>query len=242
MKGLIAKKVGMTQTYTQDGVKIPVTVLDVGPNVVVQKKEAAGKDGYSAVKLGFGAVHQHIKEGTEPRWRMTRPLVGIFQKAGIEEPRRHLREFRVTDSELANYEVGQAVGADTFLAGQYVDVTGTSKGRGFSGVMKRHNFHGSLTMTHGTHEYFRHAGSIGASADPARVVKGKRMPGQYGNARATVQNLQVVEVLADENLLLVKGAVPGPNGGIVLVRTAIKKPKSHKAVALIHQPAVENAE
>ncbi len=228
MTALIARKIGMTQVFTPEGVKYPVTVLDVSSNIVVQKKSTDGKDGYNAIKLGFGAVHKHEKEGCEPRWRMTKPLQGVFQKAGIEEPRRHLREFRVSAEELAGYEVGQTLSADAFKAGQYVDVTGTSKGRGFAGVMKRHNFHGSLTMTHGTHEYFRHAGSIGASADPARVVKGKRMPGQYGNARSTVMNLHIVEVIADQNLILVKGGVPGANGGIVYIKTAVKKAKSFK--------------
>lgn len=237
MKGLLARKIGMTQVFTPDGVRHPVTVLQAGPNVVIQKKSAQGKDGYNAVKLGFSAVHKHVKEGTEPRWRMTRPLLGVFQKAGIAEPRKHVKELRVSASELDGYNVGEEIGADQFIAGQYVDVTGTSKGRGFAGVMKRHNFHGSLTMTHGTHENFRHAGSIGASADPARVVKGKRMPGQYGNARVTVQSLHVIEVMADENLILVKGGVPGPNGGIVLIRSAVKKPKAHKATGM--EPVVE---
>jgi large subunit ribosomal protein L3 len=229
MRGLIARKVGMTQIFTPDGKKYPVTVLQAGPNVVVQKKSAQGRDGYTAVKLGFEPAHKFEKEGEEPTWRMNKPLQGIFKKAGLDTPLKHLTEIRLTDeSELDHYEVGASIGADEFQAGQFVDVTGTSKGRGFAGVMKRHNFHGAGTVSHGTHEYFRHAGSIGASADPARVVKGKRMPGRYGGARSTVQNLHVVDVLAEENLLLVKGGVPGPNGGLVVVRTAIKRPKDNK--------------
>ena len=229
MRGLIARKIGMTQLFSEDGRLYPVTVLEAGPNVVVQKKSAEGKDGYNAVKLGFGSVHKHVKEGTEPRWRMTKPLVGVFQKAGIEAPRQALREFRVQATDLDSYEVGKEIGpSDLFQVGNFVDISGTSKGKGFSGVMKRHNFHGALTMTHGTHENFRHAGSIGASADPARVVKGKRMPGQQGNERVTVMNLHVMEIDAEKNLLMVKGSVPGPNGSIVVIRRAVKRPLAHK--------------
>lgn len=222
MRGLIARKLGMTQVFTPDGKQIPVTVLHTGPNVVVQKKSANGKDGYAAVKLGFGEIKKLEKEGEEPRWRLNAPRVGVFQKAGIDSPRRFVVELRVDEGELDRYEVGGTITADEFVAGMFIDATGKSKGRGFAGVMKRHNFHGAAEMTHGTHENFRHAGSIGASADPARVVRGKRMPGQYGNARATSQNLHVVEVIADQNLLLVKGSVPGPTGGIIVVRSATK--------------------
>jgi large subunit ribosomal protein L3 len=233
MKGLIAKKIGMTQFFAEDGRLFPVTVLRAGPNVVVQKKTSDGEDGYNAVKLGFGDVHKKVKEGAEPQWRMTKPMLGVFQKAGLEEPRQELKEFRITATELDTYEVGKDLGpADLFQEGQYVDVTGTSKGKGFAGVMKRHNFHGALTMTHGTHEYFRHAGSIGASADPAKVVRGKRMPGQYGNATVTVQNLHIIEIDADQNLIMVKGGVPGHNGCIVYIKQAIKKPMAHKSPAM----------
>lgn len=240
MRGLIARKVGMTQIFTPDGKQYPVTVLQAQPNVVVQKKSAQGRDGYTAVKLGFEAAHKFEKEGEEDAWRMNKPMQGVFKSAGIDTPLKHLVEIRLDDeSELARYEVGGTVGVDEFIAGQFVDVTGTSKGRGFAGVMKRHNFHGSATMTHGTHEYFRHAGSIGASADPARVVKGKRMPGRYGGARSTMQNLHVVDVLAEENLILVKGGVPGPNGSLVVIRTAVKRPKSIKNTEM--NPVVEEA-
>lgn len=222
MKGLLGKKVGMTQVFDEDGNRIPVTVIEVGGNVVVQKKSEHGKDGYSAIKIGFGDVHKHEKEGEEPRWRLSQPRVGVFLAAGIEEPRKHLREFRIGEEDLDQYEVGQELGADLFSPGEFIDVTGTSKGRGYSGVMRRHNFAGAKA-SHGVHEYFRHGGAIGASAYPARVVKGKKMPGQYGATRATIQNLTVVDVLPEDNAILVKGAVPGPNGGIVALQSAIKK-------------------
>jgi large subunit ribosomal protein L3 len=222
MRGLIAKKLGMTQVFTPDGRAIPVTVLQAGPNVVVQKKSVNGKDGYAAVKLGFGDIKKLEKDGEEPRYRLNAPRVGVFQKAGIEAPRRFVAEFRLDESELERYEVGGEVNATEFTAGMFVDVTGTSKGRGFAGVMKRHNFHGAKEASHGTSEHFRHAGSIGASADPARVVRGKKMPGQFGNSRSTTQNLHIVEVIEDQNILLVKGGVPGPNGGIVTIRSAGK--------------------
>lgn len=222
MKGLLGKKVGMTQVFDDVGNVIPVTVVEVGGNVVVQKKTTEGKDGYNAIKLGFGDAHKHEKDGEEPRWRMSKPRAGVFLQAGIDTPRKHVREVRVTESELEGYEVGQQIGATTFAVGEFVDVSGTSKGRGFTGVMKRHNFHGAKA-THGVHEFFRHGGSIGASAYPGRVFKGKKMAGQHGNTRATIQNLEVVRVMEEENALLIKGALPGPNGGIVEIRQAIKK-------------------
>lgn len=225
MKGLIGKKVGMTQIFDEAGNRIPVTVVHVGGNVVVQKKSVASKDGYSAIKIGYGDVHQHVKEGTEPRWRLSRPEVGVFTKAGIAAPRRHVKEIRLQERELESYEVGQALGSDMFRVGEFIDATGTSKGSGFTGVMKRHNFAG-MKASHGVHEFYRHGGSIGCSAWPARVFKGRKMAGQHGNARVTVQNLKIVGVLADDQCVLVRGAVPGPNGGIVLIRQAIKKTHS----------------
>lgn len=221
-KGLIGRKVGMTQIFDDAGNRIPVTVVKVEGNVVVQKKSAKGKDGYSAIKVGFGDVKLLEKEGTEPKWRLSKPRVGVFLKAGIDKPRRFVREFRVSEGELDGYEVGQALGADTFNVGVWIDVTGTSKGRGFTGVMKRHNFAGAKA-SHGVHEFFRHGGSIGMSATPGRVFKGKKMAGQHGNARVTVQNLRVMQVLPDENAILIKGAIPGPNGGVVTLRSAVKK-------------------
>lgn len=222
MKGLIGKKVGMTQLFDEAGNRVPVTVVHVGGNVVVQKKSVEGKDGYSALKLGYGDVHQHVKEGTEPRWRLSRPEVGVFAKAGIAAPKRHVKEIRVRETELQNYEVGQELGPQVFAVGEFVDATGTSKGRGYTGVMKRHNF-GGMKASHGVHEFYRHGGSIGASAWPSRVFKGKKMAGQHGNARVTVQNLKIVGVLPEDQCILVKGAIPGPNGGVVLLRQAIKK-------------------
>lgn len=221
-KGILGRKVGMTQVFDETGDRIPVTVIDVSSSIVVQKKSEEGKDGYNAIKIGYGLAHKLEKEGEETGWRMSKPEAGVFLKAGIDVPRKHVREFRVDASELADFEVGQELNADTFAAGEYVDATGTSKGRGFTGVMKRHNFRGTKA-SHGVHEFFRHGGSIGMSAYPARVLPGKKMAGQHGNARVTIQNLRVHKVLGEDNLILVKGSVPGPNGGIVMVRSAIKK-------------------
>ncbi len=222
IKGLLGKKVGMTQVFDEAGNRVPVTVVDVSSNVVVQKKSSHGKDGYSAIKLGFGKVKKLEKEGKEPKWRLNKPRVGVFTEAGIEEPRRHVREIRVPESILDDFEVGQELGPELFSLGDWIDVTGTSKGSGFTGVMKRHNFAGAKA-THGTHEFFRHGGSIGMSATPAHVLKGMKMPGQHGNRQVTIQNLQVMGVMEEDGALLIKGGIPGPNGGIVLIRTATKK-------------------
>ena len=222
MKGLLGKKVGMTQVFDAAGNRVPVTVIDVSSNVVVQKKSAHGKDGYSALKLGYGEIKKLEKEGTEPKWRLNKPRVGVFLNAGIDAPRRHVREIRIPEGELDNYEVGQELGAEHFNLGEWVDVTGTSKGRGFTGVMKRHNFSG-FRATHGTSKYYRHGGAIGMSADPARVLRGMRMPGQHGNRRVTIQNLEIVGRMEDDGAILVKGGIPGPNGGLVMLRTAVKK-------------------
>lgn len=205
LKGLIGKKVGMTRLFLGEGRVVPVTVLEIGPCKVVQVKTPQ-REAYAAVQLGWGA-----KKAS----RVNKPLTGHYKKAGCE-PLAVLREFRVEDPE--SFSVGQEITADLFAAGDQVKVTGNSKGRGFSGVVKRHNFGGGRN-THGctTHDA---PGSIGASADPSRVLKGKRMPGQYGAARRQAKNLKVVDVRPELNLLLVKGAVPGPNGGIVIVEKA----------------------
>ena len=209
MTGLIGKKIGMSQLFDGTGNVIPVTVVETGPCVVVQKKDEA-KDGYNALQLGFG---------TQKNQRVNRPLRGHMAKAE-KGSFRVLREFRVDD--VSGYEVGQELTVtDLVQAGDLVDVTGTSKGRGFAGVMKRWDFRG-FSRTHGTHEYFRHGGSIGNRSYPGKVFKGKRMAGHWGNERVSIQNLRVVEVRAEENLLLVKGAIPGSNGGLVLVRRAVK--------------------
>lgn len=225
-KGLIGEKVGMTQIFDDEGNRVGVTVVDVGGNVVVQKKSEHGKDGYSAIKLGYGDVKKLEKEGEEPEWRLSKPEVGVFESAGIERPRKHLREIRVEEPALDDYEVGQQLGADLFELGDWIDVTGTSKGRGFSGVMRRHNFSG-VRATHGTSEMFRHGGAIGMSADPARVLKNMKMPGQHGNKQVTIQNLEIAGLMEDENAVLVKGGIPGPNGGIVVIRSAVKKATSN---------------
>ena len=210
--GLIGRKVGMTQIYTEQNALIGVTVVDVSGNVVVQVKTASGPDGYNAVQLGFG-----VRKAT----RTTRPQKGHFDKAGVA-PTQHLKEMRATAEAVAGFTVGQELKADqVFSNGELVDATGTSKGRGFSGVMRRHNFRGFI-RSHGTHEYFRHGGSIGTRLTPGMVLKGKKMPGQYGNERSTVQNLKVVRIDADRGLVFVRGGVPGPIGGVVTLRKAVK--------------------
>ncbi len=209
MTGLIGKKIGMSQLFDDTGNVIPVTVVETGPCVVVQKKDVA-RDGYNALQLGFGK---------QKNQRVNRPLRGHMAKAE-KGSFRVLREFRVDD--VSGYEVGQELTVtDLVKPGDLVDVTGTSKGRGFAGVMKRWDF-GGFSRTHGTHEYFRHGGSIGNRSYPGKVFKGKRMAGHWGNERVSIQNLRVVEVRPEQNLLLVKGAVPGANGGMVLVRRAVK--------------------
>ncbi len=218
---IIGKKIGMTQVFDENGDRIPVTVVKVDNNVVLGTKSENGKDGYAAVKVGYNPAHKFEKEGCEPRWRLSKPEAGVFLKQGLE-PHTMIKEFRVAESDLEKFEVGQIIGPDVFTPGDYVDVTGTSKGSGFTGVMKRHNFRGTKA-SHGVHEFFRHGGSIGCSAYPARVFPGQKMAGQHGNARVTVQNLTVVEILAEDNAILIKGSVPGPKGGVVIIRSAIKK-------------------
>ncbi|MCB1163365.1 50S ribosomal protein L3 [bacterium] len=208
---LLGKKLGMTQIFEEGGVLTPVTVIELGPNYVVQKK-SADSDGYSAVQLGFEPMR--AKNSNKPR-------LGHLAKAGLEALR-YLRESRITAEEAEGYSVGDAITVEKFAAGDSVDVSGRTKGRGTAGVIKRHGMHGVLSMTHGSHEVMRHAGSIGSSATPSRVFRGKKMAGRYGFARQTMQNLRVVAVRAEENLLLVKGAVPGPNGSLVLVTKSIK--------------------
>lgn len=221
-KGMLGEKIGMTQLFGPSGVRIPVTVVKVGGNVVVQKKSAQGKDGYSAVKIGYGDVKLLEKEGTESKFRLSGPEVGVFTAAGIDTPRKHTREFRVSEADLDEYNVGDELPTDFFSSGEYIDVTATSKGRGYTGVMVRHNFGGGKA-THGVHEAYRHGGSIGMSADPSRVLAGTKMAGQSGNATVTVQNLQVIQVLPEDNAVLIKGSVPGANGSVVMLRTAVKK-------------------
>ncbi|HEY8451934.1 MAG: 50S ribosomal protein L3 [Micromonosporaceae bacterium] len=207
--GILGAKLGMTQVW-EDNRVVPVTVIEAGPCVVTQVRTPE-KDGYSAVQLAYGAI--------DPR-KVNKPLSGHFAKAGVA-PRRYLVELRTTDA--SEYTPGQEVTVERFAPGQLVDVTGRTKGKGFAGVMKRHGFHG-LRASHGVERKHRSPGAIGACATPARVFKGTRMAGRMGGVRHTVQNLTVQEVHPDRNLLLVKGAVPGPKGGLVLVRTAAKQP------------------
>lgn len=208
VKGLLGTKLGMTQVWDADNRLVPVTVIQAGPNVVTQVRTAEA-DGYAAVQIGYGQI--------DPR-KVTKPLTGHFEKAGVT-PRRHLVELRTADA--GEYSLGQELGADTFEAGIEVDVTGTTKGKGFAGVMKRHGFAG-VSASHGAHRNHRKPGSIGGCATPGRVFKGMRMAGRMGGVRQTTQNLTIHAVDAERGLLLVKGAVPGPRGGVVLVRSAAK--------------------
>jgi len=206
----ICRKIGMTQYFNEAGECIPVTVLDAQPNRVVQKKTPE-TDGYAALQLGFGE-----RKAT----RTTKALKGHFEKAKVGL-QRVLKESRVTAEELEGYEVGQEIEVGIFEAGQRVDVIGTSKGRGTSGVVKRHNF-SIKRQTHGTHEFFRHGGSVGAGSYPGRVLKGLGMAGRMGNARTTALNLEVVRVDPEKKLLFVRGGVPGHNDGVVRVRTSTR--------------------
>ena len=209
MTGFIGKKVGMTQFYNAEGNVIPVTVIQTGPCVVVQKKEST-TDGYNAIQVGFGSRKNQ---------RVNKPEQGHMAKAG-KGAFEVLKEFRLDD--VSQFQVGQEIkAADLFKAGDRIDVSGTSKGHGFTGVIKRWSFAG-FPGSHGTHEYFRHGGSIGNRSYPGRVRKGKKMAGHWGNEQISVQNLEVVDIRPEANLMLVKGAVPGAKQGIVVVRRAVK--------------------
>lgn len=208
-KGIIGKKIGMTQIFDEAGKFIPVTVVEAGPCVVVQKKTVEN-DGYNAVQLGFGDIRAK---------RVNKPLQGHFKKADVAL-KRTLKEFRLDDIDALN--VGDIVKADTFAEGDIVDVSGTSKGKGFAGTIKRHNF-ARLKESHGTGPVHRHAGSMGACSSPSRIFKGKGMPGQMGNEKVTIQNLEVVKVDAENNLIAIKGAIPGPKNGTVTVVDCVKK-------------------
>ena len=210
-KCIIGKKIGMTQLFDEKGNVVPVTVVEAGPCVVVQKKTIEN-DGYEAVQIGFGALSDK---------RATKAIKGHFAKADVAL-KKTLKEFRLDD--IAALNVGDIIKADTFAAGDAVDVCGTSKGKGYAGVIKRFNAH-SLKDTHGTGPVHRHAGSNGACSSPSKVFKGKGMPGHMGSVRVTVQNLEVVRVDAENNLLLVKGAVPGPKKALVTIREAVKAGK-----------------
>lgn len=215
-KGMLGRKLGMTQVWDEQNRVIPVTVIQAGPCRVAQIKTPE-RDGYSALQISFGEVSARA---------LSKPELGHLTSRGLE-PSRHLAELRVDD--VSGYEVGQVIKADLFAAGDLIDVTGISKGKGMTGVMKRHNFKG-LSASHGTHRKHRAPGSIGACATPGKVFKGMKMAGQTGNARVTTLNLEVVEGDAERGLILVKGAVPGPAGGVVLVRSATKNPKTGKTI------------
>ena len=206
-KGIIGKKIGMTQIFDEVGNVIPVTVIQAGPCVVAQKKTVE-TDGYDAVQLGFAEVKEK---------HMTKAEKGHFAKAGVEN-KKHLKEFRLDD--VSSINVGDVITADTFAAGDKVDITGMTKGRGYSGVIKRWNHH-HLRMTHGTGPIHRQPGSMGV-IDPARIFKNKKMAGQYGNEQVTVQNLKIVKIDAEKNLIAVKGAIPGAKDGIVFIRDSVK--------------------
>lgn len=208
VKALLGRKLGMTQVWDAEGHLVPLTVVQVGTNVVTQVR-TEDTDGYSAVQLGFGEI--------DPR-KVTKPLAGHFDKAGVA-PRRHLAEVRTSDADA--FELGQELDAALFETGQKVDVSGNTKGKGFAGVMKRHGFHGD-SASHGAHRNHRKPGSIGACATPGRIFKGQRMAGRMGNARRTIQNLTIQAVDTDKGLLLISGAIPGPKNGVVLVRSSVK--------------------
>ncbi|RAV03310.1 50S ribosomal protein L3 [Mycolicibacter senuensis] len=211
-KGLLGTKLGMTQVFDENNKVVPVTVVKAGPNVVTRIRTPE-RDGYSAVQLAYGEI--------SPR-KVNKPLTGQYAAAGVN-PRRHLAELRLDDAEAAaTYEVGQELTAEIFADGAYVDVTGTSKGKGYAGTMKRHGFAGQ-GAGHGAQAVHRRPGSIGGCSTPGRVFKGTRMSGRMGNDRVTTQNLVVHKVDAGNGVLLIKGAIPGRNGGLVLVRSAIKK-------------------
>jgi len=219
-RGMLGKKLGMTQIFTEDGTRLGCTVLEVGPCFVLQKKEKTGKDGYDALKLAFEDV---------PERKLTKPELGVFAKAGLS-PKRYVRELRLEEHEVGQYEVGQELRSTMFRVGDAIDVISVSKGHGFTGVMRRHNFTGTKA-SHGVHEYFRHGGSLGTSAWPSRVVKGRKMAGQHGNRKCTVQNLEIVRAHPELNLVIVKGAVAGPANGLVFVRSATKIEQEERALA-----------
>lgn len=206
MLGLIGKKIGMTRTFTDEGNSLPVTVLELGPCVVTQQKDN-DNDGYSAIQVGFKEVDEA---------KLNKPLSGHFKKNNLKFYK-HLNEFRVDTDSLSEYKVGEQLTVDMFKQNELVDITGTSKGRGFAGVMKRHNFSGK-NATHGTHKSFRGAGAIGQCATPSRVFKGQKMAGHMGNNTVTIHNLEIVRIDKDRNMIMVKGSVPGHKNANIIVK------------------------
>jgi large subunit ribosomal protein L3 len=211
-KGILGKKIGMTQVFNSKGQAIPVTVVEAGPCIVVQKK-ATATDGYDAIQLGFSEQKERL---------VNKPMQGHFRKSGIGKNFKFVKEIKLDSGE--NYDLGQEIKADVFNEGEYVDVTGTSKGKGFAGVIKRWNFN-RASMTHGS-MYHRRTGSLGAT-DPARVFKGRRLPGRMGGIQTTIQRLEVIKVDSSRNILLIKGAVPGANGSYLIVKKTIKNTKNN---------------
>jgi large subunit ribosomal protein L3 len=209
---VLGRKLGMGQVHNDNGTVIPVTIIEAGPCTVLQKKTAE-REAYSALQLGFA---------DKPARLARKPEFGHL-KASQAAPKRFVREVRVSAEEAEAYEVGSQVGADIFAKGERVDVVGRSKGKGFQGVMKRHHFKGSATLSHGTHEFFRHPGSIGTNTTPGRLYKGKRMAGHMGSERVTARNLEIVDVRPEVNLVFVKGAVPGARNGFVILRKTRSK-------------------
>ncbi|QCX33836.1 50S ribosomal protein L3 [Caloramator sp. E03] len=206
-KAIVGRKLGMTQIFNEEGKVVPVTVIEAGPNIVIQKKTVE-TDGYNAVKIGFGDIREKL---------LNKPVKGQFEKANVKY-KRFIKELRLDD--ISGLEVGSEIKADVFQAGDKVDVTGTSKGKGFQGVIKRWNANRG-PMSHGS-KYHRAVGSMGASSFPSRTFKNKKMPGHMGNAKSTILNLEVVKVDAERNLILIKGAVPGPKKGLVIIRDSVK--------------------
>lgn len=207
-KCIVGKKIGMTQLFDENGKVIPVTVVEAGPCVVVQKKTTEN-DGYEAVQIGFGDISDKA---------VNKPRKGHFAKAGVAN-KRELREFRLADCSVLS--VGDIIKADTFEVGDAIDVVGISKGKGYAGTIKRYNF-GRLKETHGSGPVARHQGSLGSCSDPSRVMKGKKLPGHLGAERVTVQNLEIVKIDAENNLIAIKGAIPGPKGGVVSICDSVK--------------------
>jgi large subunit ribosomal protein L3 len=206
-KAIMGRKVGMTQIFDANGKIVPVTVIEAGPCVVVQKKTVE-KDGYNAIKVGFGDIRESL---------VNKPIKGQFATAGVSV-RRHLKELRLED--ISGYEVGQEIKADVFEAGERVDISGVSKGKGFQGTIKRWNAHRG-PMSHGS-KFHRSVGSMGASSDPSRTFKNKKLPGHMGNVNTTVLNLEVVRIMPEKNVILIKGGVPGPNKSVVVIRNTVK--------------------
>jgi large subunit ribosomal protein L3 len=212
---ILGKKMGMLQLFDEKGNCVPVTLVEAGPCVVVQKRSPA-KHKYSAIQIGFEQV---------PGRKLSKPNLGVFERADLK-PMRHLREVRLSQEEVDNYKIGDNITVSIFTPGEKVDITGTSKGRGYQGVVRRHHMKGN-TKTRGTHEHRRHPGSIGMREHPGHVIKGKKLPGQMGNKRVTTQNLSIFKVEEEKNLLYIDGPVPGANGGLVVIKKAVK----------IHTPA-----